>query len=133
MSDLLPVPIPDGPLAPEGVGWLLSEFLKSVEGGPPYVHTFRPSEPLYDADGFPYWPLEPHFTLEETAMADLETPEGRVEAFLEALKAADGGWVRSVGEPRGVAGVPGPDGAYFELLPEDLRALLEKARAAGDD
>ena len=48
----------------------------------------------------------------------------RVEAFLDALDALDSGRERSRYEPAGVAGIPGSDGQYHDLLPTDLRALL---------
>ena len=58
-------PLPEGPLAPDGIGEVLHAILNpQPQPGPPYVHTIRPPEPEYDENGDPYWPLEPSFTLE---------------------------------------------------------------------
>ena len=56
------------------------------------------------------------------------SPEDRVRAFLAALDAnrlKHG--PKSPLEPRGVAGVPGEDGFYHDLLEEDVRSLLSRS------
>ena len=56
------------------------------------------------------------------------SPEDRVEAFLTALDAnrlKHG--PKSPLEPRGVAGCPGEDGFYHDLLEEDVRSLLSRS------
>lgn len=62
-------------------------------------------------------------------MSDETTPEERAEAFMAAWHAAEAQrGPRTEHEPRGLAGVPGRDGTYHELMPEDVEALLAKAR-----
>lgn len=67
--------IPGTPLAPtqfipmepeheEALGALLGHILHDEpEHGPPYVHTFRPPEPIQDENGEWWTPIEPSFTL----------------------------------------------------------------------
>ena len=60
------------------------------------------------------------------------TAEQRVDAFLAALRAHEATLgPRSPLQPRGLAGVPTPDGGYIELMPEDVEEILAKAVAAG--
>jgi hypothetical protein len=55
-------------------------------------------------------------------------PVDRVRAFLDALDALDvEHGPKSPLEPRGVAGVPGQDGFYHDLLADDLRSLLSRS------
>lgn len=59
------------------------------------------------------------------------TPEQRVGAFMAAWKANDAGRAApSPLQPRGLAGVPTPDGGYLELMPGDVEEILAKALAA---
>lgn len=63
-------------------------------------------------------------TTAEAAPTAADEAVARITGFLRALHAHNEGRTRSEFEPRGIAGIPGPDGAYHELLTEDLETVL---------
>ena len=58
-------------------------------------------------------------------------PVDRVEKLVAAADAFDWGRVRTnPAEPPGIMGLPGADGYYHDLLLDDLRDVVQKARRA---